>query len=548
MMIKTYLRNERGIAIAVALAILLMLGLIGVAVIRTSVTDMDISKAMTDRSKSFYVADGGLALAVGTMRDNAKVVAVDSVLPLVNADTILGDGHFAISMTNTYPIRTVTSLGHDNDGEAAVAVDMRHRRNPINPWDNVIFAGVGQAGKGIAGNVDVHGSVHILGEGELFTDGNGNGKWDDDDVFTDLNGDGVWQPGEVLTTDSDGDGMWDGAEAYVDDNGNGDYDQTLTATDLSFEAFGSAAIGNNYSGLNATLSSRLPALPAYPFNGENVQSLEAELRVKHGRVNLSGTATVGDPNVSGGSPLVKETMDGVYVNDGYGGTSGTANVYADNGTTEGYDLPDGVIKFPSLNDTSYGYPTHRDFMSDSAAIISGDITLKPGVAYTSPASSKGSISIDANGNMTITGIVLFTGNVYIEAGDGSKKSTPIVYDGKGTLASMGNMHINTHVITKGEFPTDDVLGFLSYQDLEIGTGSGSSQLNLMGAFYAQQQITNSKQNSLVGAMVSNFFNISNVPSLYQVPSLVDNLPPGLPGGRTFNTYIWRTVASTWREL
>jgi hypothetical protein len=223
-MITKYIRNDRGMAIAVALAILLMLGLIGVAVIRTSVTDMDISKAMTDRTKAFYVADGGLALALGTMRDNAKVVAVDSVLALVNADTMLGDGHFTISMTNTYPIRTVTSAGFDSEGEAAVAVDVRHRRNPINPWNNVIFAGVGQAGKGIAGNVDMHGSVHILGEGEPWTDDNGNGKWDDDDVFTDFNSDGIWQVGEPLTTDTDGDGVWDAAEPFVDDNGNGSYE------------------------------------------------------------------------------------------------------------------------------------------------------------------------------------------------------------------------------------------------------------------------------------------------------------------------------------
>jgi hypothetical protein len=143
---------------------------------------------------------------------------------------------------------------------------------------------------------------------------------------------------------------------------------------------------------------------------------------------------------------------------------------------------------------------------------------------------------------------MFTGNVYIDAGDGGKKNTPIIYDGKGTLASMGSMYINTHVLTKDEFPTDDVMGFLSYQDLEIGTGSGASHLDLTGAFFAQQQIVNEKQNMLAGAMVSNYFSIKNVPSLYQVPALVDNLPPGMPGGRTYTAYVWKPVASTWREL
>jgi hypothetical protein len=475
-------------------------------------------------------------------------VARDSVLDLIDDDTLIGhEGSFHVDMTNAYPIRTVMSVGHDLDGVGAVAIDVYHRRNPVNPWDNAIFAGVGQTGHAISGNVDIHGSVHILGDGEDFTDQNSNDKWDDADQFTDLNADGIWQPGEPLTTDSDGDGLWDAAEPYVDDNGNGSYDETLTATDLSFEASGTAAVRNNYNGMNATLSSRLPGLSTVPFNGENVQTIDAEMRVKHGRVNLSGTATVGQTNVSGGSPTVKETLDGVYVNDGYGGTAGAANVYSDNGTAQLYDLGD-AIDFPSLNDSFPGYPDHRTYLAANALIIPGDVELKPGVAYSAPWSPFGSLSVDAAGNVSISGIVMVTGNLTISAGAGGMKNTPLVYDGRGTLVSQGSMYINTHVLSRDQFPTNDVMGFLSYRDMEIGTGSGASQLNLMGAFYAQQQITNQKQNSLAGAMVSNYFNVFNVPSIYQVPALIDNLPPGMPGGNTIWIKIWRRLASTWREL
>jgi len=289
-------------------------------------------------------------------------------------------------------------------------------------------------------------------------------------------------------------------------------------------------------------------LPTIDFNGENVATLDAEMRVKHGSVNLSGTAKVGSPNVSGGSPLIKETMDGVYVNDGFGGTAGTGNVYADNGTSEGYDLPDGVIKFPSLNDTSNGYSDHRAYLAANALIISGDLELKPGVAYTSSYSAKGSLSVDANGNVTISGIVLVTGNVNLSAGAGGRKNDPLVYDGRGTLVAGANMNINTHVLSKDAFPTNDVMGFISYHDMNIGIGAGASQLDLMGAFYAQQNITNQKQNHLAGAMVSNFFSVTNVPSIYQVPALVDNLPPGMPGGNTYTVYVWRALASTWHDI
>lgn len=542
------IKNEQGIAMIIVLALLVMLGFLGSAVIRTSSTDMSISEALTERTHSFYTAEGGLELALATMKENANIVSRDSLLELINADGSIGGGSFEVDMTNGYPVRTVTSVGSDHDGEASVAVDVRHRRNPINPWNNAIFAGVGQVGKGIAGNVDIHGSVHILGEGEPFTDQNSNAQWDDRDLFTDLNGNGTWQAGEPLTVDHDGDGSWDGAEPFVDDNGNGSYDETLTATDLSFEATGTAAVVNNYQGMPGTLSSRVPALTGVSFNGETVQTLDAELRVKHGMVNLSGTAHVGQSNAPGGSPLVKETMDGVYVNDGYGGTAGSGNVYADNGTAEGYDLPEGVIKFPSLNDTSNGYANHRAYLNANALIIPGDLQLKPGVSYTAPASPYGSLSIDASGNMRISGIVLVTGNVTLAAGSGSKKNDPIVYDGRGTIVAGGSMYVNTHVRTKDQFPTNDVMGFLSYHNLEMGTGSGASQLDMMGAFYAQNQIVNQKQNSVAGAMVSNYFDMKNVPSIFQVPSLVDHLPPGMPGGATFTAYVWKEMASTWREI
>jgi hypothetical protein len=334
----------------------------------------------------------------------------------------------------------------------------------------------------------------------------------------------------------------------VDDNNNGQYDETLTATDLSFEATGTAAVQNNYNGMAGVISSRIPELATIPFNGEDVETLDAEMRVKHGRVNLSGTAHIGDPDAPGGSPLEKETMDGMYVNDGYGGTAGSSQVYSDNGTADGYDLPEGTIKFPSLNDTSYGYPDHRAYLLDNALIIHGDLEIKPGVTYTTPASPKGSLSIDASGNMRISGIVLVTGEVRFSAGSGGRKHDPIVYDGRGTVVSGGNMYINTHMVTRDEFPTNDVMGFLACQDLEIGTGSGSAQLAMLGAFYSQQTIINEKQNQLAGAMVSNHFSMQNVPSIYQVPALVDNLPPGMPGGNTVTIYVWKELASTWREI
>jgi len=546
------IQNNHGSALVVALLMLIMLSFIGIASISTSVRDMDIAKNTTDRTDAFYVAEAGLEMAFGILKNNASVLANDSLMALMSPYTTMPNGSFNLAiqgtMLGTTPYKTITSMGTASEGQAAVQSQFKRKKNALNIWNNVMFAGSGQQGRGIQGNVAYHGPIHILGDGEDFTDQNGNGNWDDADQFTDSNGNGVWNPGEPLTLDTDGDGVWDPAEPYWDDNGNGMYDGTLTATDLAFDISGTAGQYNNYSGMPVTISSRIPALDQDYFNGEIVYTLEADMRVKHGTVNLSGNAKIGEPNQSGGSPAVKETVDGTYVNDGWGGNMGTANVYSDNGYSEAYDLGD-ELSFPSIHD-SYTDPstgtTYADYISwiqAHALVISGDVTLTNGTAYAGSSNSYGSISMDNKGNLNISGIVMFTGNVTF---DGKKGN--ILYDGRGTIVSGGNMYINANVLSKGQFPTDDVMGFFSTHDLEIATGNGASQLDMMGAMFAQNKIVNAKQNNLAGAMVSNFFSVTNVPHMYFVPSIVDNLPPGMPGGGTIYKYTYKKVQGSWREL
>jgi len=546
--------NQKGSALVVSLLILILLSFIGIAGVMTSSRDMDISLNQKERNNAFYTAEAGLELAMGLAKNNGQIMANDSLSDLINGySAALGYDTFKVAVTGVGQFKTLTSTGFASDGKAAVQVQVRRRRNPLNIWNNVMFAGTGQAGQGIQGNVSYHGSVHILGDGEPFTDANGNGKWDPDDTFTDTNGDGIWQPGEPLTDDVNGNGLWDPAEPYVDDNGSGSYDDPLLATELATDFSGTAKMYNNYSGMNGVLSGRIPSLDMTVFNGENVYTLDAELRVKHGYVSLDGTSTIGDADVSGGAPAIKETFDGTYVNDGYSGSGGTDNVYSDNGYSDVYDLGE-ELSFPSLNspyyDASSGvtYNNYTDYLSSHAYVINGDVTLKPGQTYTGGGNGYGSISLDANGNLSITGMVYVTGNIHIDAGKGKYLVEPIVFDGRGTLASFGDTYINTHVLSKDKFPTEDVMGFLSNKNIYIGTEAGAAQLNLMGAFFAQNKIVNEKQNQIAGSMVSNYFDVKNVPDFFQVPSLTENLPPGMPGGATIYIFTYKKLAGTWREL
>jgi hypothetical protein len=548
---KRLLVEEKGSALLVALVIMVMLTFIFIAALTTSITDMDISKNMKERTSSFYMAEGGLELGMKVLKNNPNMLNNDSLETLINANPNLGSGSFSVDVTGTAPYKILTSKGNSQEGESQVQVIVKRKRNPFNIWNNIVFAGVGQSGHSIQGNVSFHGPVHILGEGEPYSDANGNGRWDPADTYSDLNGNGIWNPGEPLLTDSDGDGVWDPAETYTDANGNGVYDASLTAVDLAYEISGTARIYNNYTGINSTLSSRIPPLDTTTYNGEVVNTLDAELRVKHGQVSVSGSATVGTPNVSGNS--VKETMDGCYVNDGYIGNKGASQVYSDNGTNQSYDL-ENDLKFPNLSDpytdpnTGYSYTSYQNYLQSNALVINGDLNLQPGISYPSQSNAYGSIYLDNNGNLQISGIVYVTGDININSGSGGLKSTPILYDGEGTLVSANNINLSTHVLSSGMFPAEDVIGFIAAKDLNIGAGTGDSHLDLMGAFYAEYKITNAKQNQIAGAMVSNYFQISNVPDLFHVPSLSDHLPPGMPGSGTAYAYTYQIVPNSWREL
>lgn len=487
------LGKDDGSALLIALLIMLMLTLIFAAAVTTSVTDIDIAKNQKERTLAFYTAEAGLQYAIGVLRTNFNELNNDTLESWINANPAIGDGNFSVGVSGTSPFKTLTSNGLNRDGEAIVQVTVKRKKSPVNIWDNIIFAGTGQMGGVINGNVNLHGSVHILGD--------------------DLN---------------------DG--------------------DVAMEMSGAGNVHNNYSGITAALSSRLPPLDTTTFNGEIVSTLDAELRVKKGRVDISGTSNAGFPDVSGGSPPIKETLDGTYVSDGYGGNQGESNVYSDNGASEGYDVGDAINMPDLLNDpytdpnTGVTYPTYMNYLQSNALVISGNLTLKPGQTLASISNGFGSISMDASGNLQVSGIVFVTGDITIASGQGLMNHTPVIFDGKGTMVSQGDISLNTHVLSNGTFPTDDVLGFIAADDINIGTGQGDAHLNIMGAFFAADQITNQKQNQLAGAMVSNYFQVNNVPDMFHVPSIVDNLPPGMPGSETINIYTYKIVNGTWREL
>lgn len=64
-------RNEDGLAMLVALAIMFMISLLGVSAVQMSSTDMTITENYQQDVRSFYIAEGGIEHAYGVLRDTS---------------------------------------------------------------------------------------------------------------------------------------------------------------------------------------------------------------------------------------------------------------------------------------------------------------------------------------------------------------------------------------------------------------------------------------------------------------------------------------------
>jgi len=370
----------------------------------------------------------------------------------------------------------------------------------VSPWGYAIFANTGQNGLVVNGNVDIRGSVHILGD-------------------------------------------------------------DLGPNDLAAEFSGSGRIGNNYDGIPPELDLKIPSIQK-TYGTETLDSLETTVAIKNGKLSLSGTSYVGSPDVQGNG--IKETVTGVYITDGYTGNQGSRNVYSDNDTDNSYILGDFDVEFPWLTKPWGGYSNYlEEYIRLNAFVISGEkypelpwvngvLTIDPNIRFAptgnlSPSETPNSISMSEGGILNIEGMILVDGDVVLEKA-GNEKA--IVYTGKRTLTAAktpdgagGNVTIECNLVTFPDdtFPKYDFLGVMAEDTITFN----SAGINVMGVFYAENKIVSQKQTNVAGSFVSNYFDMGqNVPAIFQVPETTYNLPPGMIG----SVHIWAIKKITWSEI
>ena len=516
--------NNRGVAIVAVTMVLVVVALLGGAIISQTNHDTQLSKRVYEDKQAVYFAESAKERGYQEIFDDANFTTLANQGFLF--DQPMPGGTYDLTATTLQEdpqIVAFTATGFTNGGDSReVDVVAQVIKENVFVWNNAIFGGSGQAGGVINGNAAIHGSVHLLGENV----GTGN--------------------------------------------------NSIEALDL----IGASLIHNNYTGMPAALVAKVPALPTTVFGGETIATIDAKLRVKNGAVGVSGASEIGELNVVGNT--LKETMDGIYIETDAAETRWTGNqvtdgvpdpgsVQSDNGINALYDLGDAVT-LPQLSEpyddpiSGISYGTYEAYFSDNSLhlpplVLDGSTAAANAIlAYQAAGSfpadvvvnvdpATGVFSIaDAQGNsigynpnaaasvagLAVNGMVQFDGDVVI-----GEKNLDIAYAGKGTMfaagdgsAGSGDIDFHSNILPAGMFPTDSVFGFMAKNDLNLADGPGDSNLMMAGAFYAANQILSTKQNEILGTFVCNYFDMgTNVPKIYQVPTLKDNLPPGLIGSK-----------------
>jgi type II secretory pathway pseudopilin PulG len=477
--------NTRANTLIAVLVVVVVLSILGSALMLVSVNEANLIKRQLASAKAFHIAEAGIERAIYDLRQdfindtgspswadgdiNGLAIGPDTIdfYSIGYTDNSINGGTYSVQLKNVETSGSavwVRSTGTYEDQSRTILIYAKIENFSV--WDNAIFAGSGASGTIINGNVNIAGSVHILGTG-------------------------------------------------------------LDPTDYVVDLSGAAKlIMNNYAAMPVNLKAKVPSLPTVLFAGENVKTLNAILRVKQGIVGLSGYASVGEQDRPGDSD--KETVDACYVTDGFGGTAGKDNVYSDNGWVNDYDLGDTVL-FPSLSDPTGSYLTYQDYFRDGALVISNpdELNVLANIDADSRfnfTDGVNTISMDGRGNLKIAG------KIYIDGGgiNFDDRRNTINYTGSGTVLATGDCLIDANLVTptNNSFP-DNILGIMTPGNITIGT---NSQLDVMGLFYAENKIVIQKQTDLVGTIVSNYFDIgSQVPNIFQVPETVNHMPPGMIG-------------------
>ncbi len=578
--------GRAGAALVIALLVVGVLSLLGVAFLSLSATEVQIAANERQADQAFFAAEAGLTQAIRDLLHDLNFKQTGGATPswIYNADpsrassrTVNGALRLEWDERSSSPVRRpAIALDLTQGGAAAPAPPQyldptRTRDGKLDwfsqPWVRVPYTGtaVGSPGQGTLGFY----TVEVLNEPGLPAR-----------IYVRATGQTVaGRARAVVRAELEAANLspWNHA-VYSGGplNGGNPVNGTFTIRGSAYVR-GPAALGsgtriyNNYTDgageatPDPLIVGKLPRLPG--------GSLEGVFRVR-GDLSLSGSSSIGLPeNASDG---VKQTMQGLYVT---GDTTAPAGaIHADRVGTRVPDVPPpSLLDYHAGLDAREGTTRVRDaggateadramslYREDAGVTVLNDATAgalgieKEGGCFRISESTP-SFTLGNPGNrlrydgtaaqLTFEGAGP-RGEGVLAFVDGCLRIRlpgALQYSNRGTLAVNGDIRLDGErgggaLYASGSYPSPHSLGFIARSDIVFGGDPGSQ---LLGAFFAGEQVRVRRQVRIGGAVVAAAgIRLDQVAALYQVPALVANLPPGMPGSGA----RWILTAFNWREM
>jgi hypothetical protein len=157
-------KNHSGAALVTAIFAILLLTLLGLSMMSISESARTVSKNNTEAAESFYIAEAGLAHAVGLLKSNGKDFDVNTVIPSIGSGLSFGAGQYTVSVSNgaASDEKTITSIGYGKNNSSAT-VRATYKFSSASSTAAIV----------INGDVNISGGLKILGTlGIIHTNGN----------------------------------------------------------------------------------------------------------------------------------------------------------------------------------------------------------------------------------------------------------------------------------------------------------------------------------------------------------------------------------------
>ncbi len=512
--IAAMLKNKKGMALVISLFFLTVLSILGAAGITTSILDIKIASNSLSNTEALYIAEAGLAQAEAELindldkdpdksfanSDFHALLGLMSLSPsstafyTVFSDVPFAGGTYTVEFKNYSagagydPTTVLVRCTAEGRNLSSVQLESYLYAENISPWNNAVFAGGGGRAP-VAGNIDLAGSVHLLGSG-------------------------------------------------------------LASTKIVFNNRSGKCMNSN-TGMDPTLANAIDGGATTDLKGKfRVRNGRVDMRVGTATLGLGTSPFRGIYVTTGRDSSGNGVNDDILGGDNDGADQ---NIFARKGASsaEAYDLGDVHTAIP-LIDTTYMNDNSIDLTgtTDNKGLVAGALILNRNTSEdiydisqsgTSPSGTGCSIVFDGSTNLllTVTGIVKVKS---LTISNDIKYRTP---PGGGTIYVKGATLVNGDVLpaAPGSYPTSNVLGVVGAGDLTLG--STVRQLLLTGAYYSAGTVRSTKKMELAGTIVCQNLKIKRkVPKIWQVPSLDTNLPPGMPG----STPVWVFTEKTWREI